>query len=88
MLSNEKEKSRIRAVQMNNLRGLLGIRRMDRIPNAWVRQLCSMKKGLRKVFFGGSAMWKGWRGDRITKREYVEECACSSVSGYAAEEIE
>ena len=34
MLWKEKERSRIKAVQMNNLRGLLGIRRMDRVPNA------------------------------------------------------
>ena len=33
MLWKEKEKSRIRAIQMDNLRGLLGIRRMNRIPN-------------------------------------------------------
>ena len=29
MLWKEKERSRIRAVQMGNLRGLLGIRKMD-----------------------------------------------------------
>ena len=34
MLWKEKEKSRIRAAQMDNLRGLLGIRRMDRVSNA------------------------------------------------------
>ena len=28
------ERARIRAVQMDSLRGLLGIRRMDKIPNA------------------------------------------------------
>ena len=32
MLWKEKEKSRIRAVQMDNLRGLLVIRRMHRVP--------------------------------------------------------
>ena len=30
----KKERSRIRTVQMDNLRGLLGIGRMDRVPNA------------------------------------------------------
>ena len=30
----------IRAVQMDNLRGLLGIRRMDRILNAQIRESC------------------------------------------------
>ena len=34
MIWRGKERSRIRAVQMNNLRGLLGIRRMDKIQNA------------------------------------------------------
>ena len=34
MLWKEKERSRIRFVHMDNLRELLGIRRMDRVPNA------------------------------------------------------
>ena len=46
MLWKEKERSRIRVVQMDNLRGLLGINRMDRVPNARIRELCGMKKGL------------------------------------------
>ena len=37
MIWKEKEMSRIRAVQSDNLRGLLGIRRMDKLPNAWKR---------------------------------------------------
>ena len=37
MMWREKERSRIRAVQMDNLRGLLGIRRMDKVPNARIR---------------------------------------------------
>ena len=41
-----KKRSRIRAVQMNNLRVLLGIRRMDRVPNEWIRELCGMTKGV------------------------------------------
>ena len=40
------ERSRMRAVQMDNLRGLLGIRRTDRIPNARIRELCGVRKGL------------------------------------------
>ena len=42
MIWKEKEKSRIRAVQMDYLRGLLGIRRMDRVPNA---RICGVTKG-------------------------------------------
>ena len=44
MIWREKERSRIRAVQMDNLRGLLGIRRMDKVLNARIRQLCGVTK--------------------------------------------
>ena len=36
MIWREKERSRIRAVQVENLSGLLGISRMDRIPTVWI----------------------------------------------------
>ena len=39
MLWKEKERSRIRSVQMDNFKQLLGIRRMDRVPNTWIREL-------------------------------------------------
>ena len=39
MLWKENERSIIRAVHMDNLRGLLGIRKMDRVPNARIREL-------------------------------------------------
>ena len=41
----KEERSRIWAVQIENLRGLLGIRKMDRVPNAWMRELCSDEGG-------------------------------------------
>ena len=31
---------------MDNFRGLLGIRRMDRVPHARIKELCGVKKGL------------------------------------------
>ena len=31
---------------MDNLRGLLGIRRIGKVPNARIRQLCGVTKGL------------------------------------------
>ena len=61
----EWESSRIKAVEMDNLRVLLGIRRMDRVPNAQIRELCRVRKGLderMKACSDGSAMWRGWRG--------------------------
>ena len=42
MLCKE-ERSRIRVVHRDNLRSLLGIRRMDRVQNAQIRELCSDK---------------------------------------------
>ena len=33
---------------MDNFRGLLGIRRMDKVPNAWIRELCVVMKGVDK----------------------------------------
>ena len=46
MIWREKERSRISAVQMDNLRGLLCIRRMDKVPNARIRKLCGVTKGI------------------------------------------
>ena len=39
VIQKEEKKSRIRAVQMGNLSGLLGIRRMDSVPNVRIREL-------------------------------------------------
>ena len=61
MIWREKDRSKIRAVQMDNLRGLLGIRRTDKVPNAPIKELGGMAKGLRKVFSDGSVMWRVWR---------------------------
>ena len=40
LLWREKERSRVKALQIDNLRGLLGIRRMDKFLNTWIRKLC------------------------------------------------
>ena len=39
IIYREKERSWIRDVQVNNLRGILGIRRMNKVPNAQIREL-------------------------------------------------
>ena len=65
----ERVRSRTRAVEMPNLRGLLGKRRMDRIRNAQMEELCVVKGGVgeRKVFSSSSAMWRGWRMIRLLR---------------------
>ena len=46
---------------MDDLRDLLGIRRMDKVPNAQIKALCRVTKGLMKVFSDGLAMWRECR---------------------------
>ena len=41
-----KEKSRVRAVQVDNLRSLLGIIGMDKVPNARIREFCRVTKNV------------------------------------------
>ena len=38
---------------MDNVRGLLGIMRIDRVPNALIRGLCGETKGIDKSIDGG-----------------------------------
>ena len=42
-----------RVVQMDNLRVLLDIRRIDKIPNARIRQLCGMTEGVKQMIDEG-----------------------------------
>ena len=81
MLWREKERSRIRDIQMDNLRGLLGIRRMDRVQNGQIGELCRVTKGVDERIDEGVLWWFGhverMEEERIAKRVYVGECACS-----------
>ena len=70
---------------MDNLRGLLGIRRMDKVQNAQIRELCLVMKGVDKRIGEGVLQWCGhvekMEIHRIAKTIYVGECAGScSVS--------
>ena len=61
-----KEKSSTtRAEQMDNLRGLLGIRRMDRVPNARIRELCGVTKGVEERIDEGVLYWTEWKMIRL-----------------------
>ena len=79
MAWKEKERSRIRAVQMDNLRSLLGIRRMARVPNERIREFCGVTKGVDERIVQGDLRWFGnveWmKNDRFVKRVYVRVCA-------------
>ena len=84
MLRRE-ERSGVRVVHIDNLRGLLGIRRVDCVPNARIRELCRVRKGLDERIDEGVLRWVGHveRMERIrnVKRVYVGECAGSRSVG-------
>ena len=81
-----KERYMIIAVQIeDNLRFLLGIRRMDKVPNARIRQLSGVTKGLSKMIGECVLRWfrdvERMENDRIAKRVYVGECDGSRSVG-------
>ena len=73
----KKEISRIKAVQMDNLRGLVGIRKMDKVPNVRLRELYEVTKGVNERIDEGALRWFGHveriENDRIGRRMYVRE---------------
>ena len=77
--------SRIRALQMENFIGLSGIRKMDKVPNARIREWCGVKKGVDGRIDEGDLRWFGhvkrMENDRIAKKVYVRECAGSRSVG-------
>ena len=85
MIWKEKERSRIRAVQASNLRGLLGIRRMGKVSNARIRDLLQVTKEVGQRIGEGVLRWFGHveriENDRLAKRVYVGEHAGSRSVG-------
>ena len=81
----EKERSRIGDVQMDNLRGPLGIRRMDKFLSARIRQMCGVIKGVDEKVDEGVLRCFGhverMENDMIAKRVYVGESAGSRSVG-------
>ena len=62
MIWREKERSRIRAVQMDNFRGSLGISRIGRVSNALIREVCGVMKGVKERIEEGVLQWfREWR---------------------------
>ena len=63
---------------MDNLRGVLGIRRMDRVLNAQIRELYRVMKKVDERIDDGVLWWFGHveriENDRIPKRVYAGVC--------------
>ena len=86
MIRRENEKSRIRAAHMDNLRSMLGIRRMDRVSAEYtIRELYRATKEVDEKIeesvlqrFGHN---ERMRNDKIAERMYVGECEGSRLVG-------
>ena len=72
MLWKEKERSNIWAVQMDHLKVLLGIRKMDRVPNARISELCGVKKDLDERIDEGVFRWYN-HVERMERDKIVRE---------------
>ena len=70
---------------MDNQRGLAGISRMDRVPNAWIREFSGVTRGVDEMKDEGVLRWFGhverMERDRIAKRVYIGVRASSSSVG-------
>ena len=62
---------------MNRLRGFLGIRRMDRLTNVRIRELCGVAKGVDEIIYESIFRWlvifKEWKGHMWDIWIYVGE---------------
>ena len=58
---------------MDNLRRLLGIRRMGRVPNALIKELCRVRKGVDEWIYEGVLRWFG-PVEGIGKKVYIRVC--------------
>ena len=76
---------------MENLRGLLGIRRIDRVRNAWINELCRVTKRVDKRIGESVLCWfshiERIENDRIDKRVCVGDCMGSRLIGQPRESI-
>ena len=74
----EKERSRVRAVQMDNLRGMLGVKRIDRMRNERIRELCNVRKGVDEIIDENVLRWYGhverMDDERIVRKVFKSEC--------------
>ena len=62
---------------MDNLRGLLGVRRMDRVLNAHIRELCRVVKGVDESVLCWYGHIERMENDKIARRVYLGICVGS-----------
>src|SRR5678816_1241927 len=87
MVWNKKYRSKVQCVQMENLRDLLGVRRIDKMRNERIRELCGVKKGVNERINESMLRWFGhvesMNDSRLVKRMYS---GCLLYTSDAADE--
>src|SRR5678815_3332921 len=56
---NKWYRSKVQCVQMDNLRAVLGVRRIDKMRNERIRELCGVKKGINVRINENTLIWFG-----------------------------
>ena len=81
----EKNRSRIQAVQMDNLRGVLGVRKTDKMRNEYIREMCGVVKGVIERINESILRWFGHMErmdeNRLVKKMYRGECVGDRTVG-------
>jgi len=85
MVWNKKYRSKVQCVQMDNLRGVLGVRRIDKERNERIREWCGVKKGVNERINESMLRWFGhverMNESRLVKRMYSGECVGNRPAG-------
>src|SRR5678816_3773424 len=59
MVWNKRYRSKVQCVEMDNLMGVLGVRRIDIMRNERIRELCGVKKGVYERINESMLRWFG-----------------------------
>ena len=87
MVWDKSYRSKVQAVQMDNLRSVLGVRRIDKIRNEFIRSTCGVQKGINERINESMLRWFGhverMDDSRMVKRMYKSECIGKRPPGRA-----
>src|SRR5678815_191057 len=85
MVWNKRYRSKVHCVQMDNLRGVLGVKRIDKMRNERIRELCGVKKGVKERINESTLRWFGqverMNDSRLVKRMHSGECVENRPGG-------
>ena len=74
---NMRDRKRMEAVEMNCLRNICGLRRIDRVPNVEIRRMCGKNVSVNQRMDQGVLRWFGqverMGNERLVKRVYDSE---------------